>query len=152
MKSLRLINVPLVAFAMLATLSGCGDTTSPTAVETSLDTTPPPAPAGMSISYDAAGPKLLTWDPSAAADVIGYQVYVYSPSPERDNAYVLASDPDGSDTSFQVPHVDGNADVVYRVRAVDASGNASAFSAPVTVGYQAAGGGGGTKGTMYDPN
>lgn len=151
-KSLRLINLPIVAFAMMATLTGCGDTTSPTALSSDIDTTPPPAPAGMNVSYDAGGPTRLDWDASAAPDVIGYQVYVYSPSPERDNAYVLANDADGSDTSFQIPAVEGNSQVVYRIRAVDAAGNHSAFSSSVTVQYQGASGGGGIEPTLVDPS
>jgi hypothetical protein len=151
-KSLRLINLPLVAFAMMATLTGCGDTTSPTALSSNVDTTPPPAPAGMSVSYDAAGTARLDWDASAAPDVIGYQVYVYSPSPDRDNAYVLANDPDGSDTSFQIPSVEGNSQVVYRVRAVDAAGNHSAFSSSVIVQFQAGSGGGGMSPFPVDPS
>lgn len=152
MKSFRLISLPLAAFAMMAMLTGCGNIANPTGLGSSLDTTPPPAPASVFASYDATGPANLLWEASAAPDVIGYQVYVYSPSPDRDNAYVLADDPDNSDTSFLIPSVSGDAEVHYRVRAVDASGNTSAFSAAATVHFQAPSGGGGIDTIIIDPN
>ena len=152
MKFLRLISLPLSAFAVMATLTGCGDTANPTGLTSDIDTTPPPAPASVFTSYEASGLVKLVWDASVAPDVIGYQVYVYSPSPERDNAYVLAEDPDGSDTSFKVPSISGDGQAVYRVRAVDASGNHSAFSAAVTVQFQAASGGGGMTPIIVDPS
>lgn len=142
MKSYTLISLPLVAFATMAMLSGCGDTANPLAAGSALDTTPPPAPASVTVSHDEMGRPLLTWDASAAPDVVGYQVYVYSPSPERDNAYVLADDPDNSDNTYRLPSVASTTEGVYRVRAVDAAGNMSAFSSPATILISAAGGGG----------
>lgn len=148
---LRLISLPLAGFAAMAALTGCGDTANPTGLSSDVDTTPPPAPSSVYASYEGNGARLI-WDASAAADVIGYQVYVYSPSPERDNAYVLADDADGSDTRFDVPGLEGDAQAVYRVRAVDASGNTSPFSASVTVQFQGASGGGGIKPIVVDPS
>ena len=142
MKSLRLISLPLAAFAVMAMLTGCGDTVNPTALGPGLDTTPPPAPASVTLSGDEMGRPVLTWEASAAPDVVGYQVYVYSPSPERDNAYVLADDPDTSDNTFLLPSVASDTEAVYRVRAVDAAGNKSAFSAAATIVISAPGGGG----------
>lgn len=152
MKILRLISLPLATLATTAMLTGCGSTASPTAPGGALDTTPPPAPASVMTSWHASGTARIIWDPSAAPDVAGYQVYVYSPSPDRDNAYILADDPNSIDTSFSVPTVHGDAQSVYRVRAVDVSGNHSAFSASVVVQFQAASGGGGMEPTLVDPN
>ena len=143
MKSLHLISLPLTAVTAMVMLIGCGDTANLTAPVSSLDTTPPPAPVSLSASYDTYVRQALTWDPSAAPDVVGYQVYVYSPSPDRDNAYVLADDPDPSDNFFVFPIVAVDTEATYRVRAVDAAGNRSAFSAAATVMIAATGGGGG---------
>jgi hypothetical protein len=142
-KSLRLIGLPLAAFATMAMLAGCGNTASPTALGSGLDTTPPPAPASLTLSQDGMGHPLLTWDASAAPDVVGYRVYLYSPSPERDNSYVIADDPDAADSQFLLPIEGGAIQAIYRVRAVDAAGNTSAFSAPATISIHSGGGGGG---------
>ena len=150
MKGSTLISLSLAAFATMAMLSGCGNSANPLALDPALDTTPPPAPTSMIVSHDAAGREVLTWDASAAPDVVGYQVYLYSPSTERDNAYVLADDPNPSDNSFPLPTVDSTTEVVYRVRAVDAAGNASAFSAPAMITINGAGGGGGGDHTAID--
>jgi len=151
MKSPRLFSLPLAAFAMMAMLAGCGDTVSPTGLESGFDTTPPPAPATLTLSQDGMGRPILTWEASAAPDVVGYLVYLYSPSPERDNAYVLADDPDASDNSFVLPRVTVDTEAVYRVRAVDAVGNKSAFSAAATIVLSAPGGGGGGGGPIDPP-
>jgi hypothetical protein len=133
------MSLPLGALAMMAMLAGCGDTASPTALRSRLDTTPPPAPANLILSQDGMGRPLLTLEASAAPDVIDYQVYVYSP--ERDNAYVIVDDPDTGDCAFLLPTVGGTTHAVYRVRAVDAAGNTSAFSAAATIVMGAPGGG-----------
>jgi hypothetical protein len=140
---LRLISLPLAGLAVMAMLSGCGDTATPTGVEPTLDTTPPPAPANLTTSSDANGRAALTWDPSPAADVASYAVYLYSPDPARDNAYILVEDPDPTDNLYQLPLVSENTTAIYRVRAVDTSGNRSAYSsaAEVPLGAQTGGGG-----------
>ena len=132
MKSLRMFGLPLAALAATLVLAGCGDSQAPTAAGPSFDTTPPPAPAHLTLSHDATARPALTWQPSAAADVIGYKVYVYSPSPERDNAYMLIGDSMVTESMFSFAD-SVNAAGIYRVRAVDAAGNVSAFSAAFTV-------------------
>ncbi len=144
MKVCTLISLPLAAFATMAMLSGCGDTANPLAAGPDFDTTPPPAPASVAVAHDVAGHPHLTWEASAAPDVVGYLVYVYSPSPERDNAYVLVADPDNTDNTFQLSGDACTTQGVYRVRAVDAAGNTSAFSAPAT-NFPTGGGGGGDR-------
>jgi hypothetical protein len=136
------MTVPLAGLAMMAMLSGCGDTATPTGIDTGLDTTPPPAPTNLVQSYDG-GRATLAWDASAAADVVGYAVYVYSPDPSRDNAYVLADDPNPTDNRFELPLVSENCTVIYRVKAIDGAGNRSAYSASaeIPLGAQSDGGG-----------
>jgi hypothetical protein len=150
-KALRLISLPLASFATMAMLSGCAKAVRPTEPGSVIDTTPPPAPANLARSDDALAGPILTWEASTAPDVVSYLVYVYSPSPERDNAYVITDDPDPSDTSFQLPSVTTDTEAVYRVRAVDAAGNRSAFSAAATILISSAGGGGGGGGPIDIP-
>src|SRR5262245_22841374 len=125
-KLFRSITLPIAGFAAMALLSGCGDSTSLTGPE--LDTTPPPAPTDLTFSRDAAGQAVLTWTDSSAPDVAGYQVYVYSALPGGGNGFVPASDPNGTDNSYTLPSSVELDSPIYRVRAVDTSGNQSAFS------------------------
>lgn len=127
MKFNRLISLPLVGFAVIAALSGCGgNSVNPVAVEPQFDTTPPPAPVNLALSADASGNPMLVWDASAAPDVASYEVQVYS---AYDGGFVRASDPTAGDTSFPLQ----DAQASYRVRAVDTSGNWSGFSATANV-------------------
>jgi hypothetical protein len=142
-RSLRFITVPLAGLATMAMLSGCGDTATPTGIDTGLDTTPPPAPTNLVQAYDGAGRPVLAWDASPAADVVSYAVYVYSPDPSRDNAYVLVDDSNPADSRFELPRVSENTTVIYRVKAVDGAGNRSAYSAATEIPLGAQGDGGG---------
>ena len=147
MKFPRLILISIAALATVAALGGCGNETSPTGVAPSLDTTPPPVPTGLSVWTDAVtGRDFVQWDASAAPDIAGYQVYEYSPSPTRDNAYVLAGDLAASQTSYTMPIVGEDTQMFVRVRAVDGSGNRSALSNSFSVTVHAVDGstGGGT--------
>jgi hypothetical protein len=119
--------------AALAFVSGCG-ATSPTSPEMALDSSPPPAPANLIV---ASGSTDLSWDPSAAADVAGYQVYEYSPDPSRDNAYVLLGEVDSGTTTHPLPVTVVDRQGFFRVRAVDTSGNRSALSNMVEVTLRA---------------
>ena len=120
-----------VSIALLSVLAGCGQATDSVSPQASYDTTPPPAPANLTIDPEAA--NTLHWDASSAPDVEQYQVYVYSPDPARDNAYVLEGEIDANATTYVFDSAtDARTDVV-RLRAVDHSGNQSAFSAALSV-------------------
>ena len=123
------IRLSLSAAAFVLLLAGCGAATDAVSPQSSLDTTPPPAPANLVVETDEV--NTLRWDASAAPDVNGYQVYVYSPDPSRDNAYVLAGEIDGETTSFVFGSNEAARTEVVRVRAVDNAGNRSAFSSPI---------------------
>jgi len=125
----RSIMLPIAGLAVIAALSGCGSN-NPLAVDPGnqqFDTTPPPAPANLQLSTDVTGNPVLVWDASAAPDVSAYQVEVYS---AHDGGFVPVSDPNSTDTSFPIQT---SGTEIYRVRAVDTSGNWSAFSANATV-------------------
>jgi hypothetical protein len=133
----RTIMLPIAGLAVLAALSGCGANNNPLGLN-QVDTTPPPAPTNLEVRY-VSGQPTLVWDASAAPDVVGYQVEVFSAGGAD---YVQASDPNGQDTSYQLPVA--SVQDTYRVRAVDASGNWSAFSSTVTP----SGDGGGPEGSL----
>lgn len=142
MKVSRLISLPLAGIAALAMLSGCGNSAAPTGLDSGLDTTPPPAPLHVTRSHDAQGRPTLAWDASAAPDVVGYDVYIYSPSPDRDSAWLLVTDSDSADNSYLLPTATSTETVTYRVRAIDGAGNKSAYSASSTFEVGPASGGG----------
>jgi len=125
----RWIQLPLVSALAVALLAGCGSSTNPTGLGANLDTTPPPAPANLHFIVDGQGRTALSWDPSTAADLSHYQVYVYDPTPGAANSYVPVSESDLTDTTYTMPYVSSDVTVTYRVRAIDFSGNQSAMSA-----------------------
>ena len=142
MKFFRSILLPIAGLATMAMLFGCGRSANPAAPEPVLDTTPPPAPSNLSLSSDASGHPVLTWTESAAPDLAGYQVYVYSAVPGGGNDFVLAADTDNTDNLFLLPSLIVSEAATYAVRAVDTSGNLSAFSASADIVIPAPGGGG----------
>lgn len=125
---MKLVRAPLLLVGAAVILSGCGASVEPTSPTPILDTTPPPAPEGLALDFDASGERYLEWSPSAAADLAGYQVYLYSPDPGRDNSYVLVRDVAGATTRLPLPPVARAATYIYRIRAVDQAGNRSGFS------------------------
>lgn len=128
MKFSRSIVLPLAGLAVIAALSGCGSNNNVVGPDP-LDTTPPPAPTNLQVVFDGSGQPTLTWDASAAPDVTGYEVESLSAG---GNDYVQADDPNVADTAYLLPGGVISVQVTYRVRAVDASGNWSAFSTAVT--------------------
>ena len=135
----------LAALALLACvgLYGCGNSSDVTNAAGSLDSTPPPAPEGVSLNTVPEFNE-LTWAPSAAADVASYQVYQYQPDPSRDNAYVMVGQT--TTPSLNLGRTSEATDTYYRVRAVDVAGNRSAFSDEANIHLPALGTGGGGPG------
>jgi hypothetical protein len=118
-----------MAAAVLALASyGCGAANNPTAPAASLDSSPPQAPVGLVQSSD-----VLQWTPNSEADLNGYQIYLYSPDPTRDNAYVLTATVPAGQTSWTLPPVDETTTSWVKLCALDQSGNRSAESSALQV-------------------
>jgi hypothetical protein len=113
--------------ALAATLTGCSTNDNPTGPSSSLDSTPPPSPTGL--TQDVSNGGTLEWDASPAGDVAGYQVFVYQPNPDRDNAYIQVAETAAGVTTWSLPAVSQQQTQYYRVRALDLSGNRSSMSA-----------------------
>jgi hypothetical protein len=125
--------VSLVAALVLSgVVSGCGSDAAPTAATPTFDSAPPAAPDEVMWSSDA-GITTVSWNPSAAPDVAGYQVFLYAPSPERESAWLLIAELPSTVTDYALSPVSGHATQYYRVRAVDGSGDHSAMSNRVEV-------------------
>ncbi len=127
----------LCAIAAVALLAGCGKSSDPTSAlpddsgTPTLDNTPPPVPTGVNVAADLSGRAQLMWDASSAADVAGYQIYVYDPSPERESSYTLLYDTDGVTTTYNLDPTQASTSRYFRLRATDTHGNASALSDPI---------------------
>jgi len=127
-KSLRHIVPMLATLALALILSGCGNDSTPTGVNP-IDDTPPAAPAQVGVSSDpVTGNYILEWTASTSPGVTGYQVFLYSPSPDRDNAYQLVFESDENGLLYPLPRVSMETEQIYRVRAVSTSGTRSNWS------------------------
>jgi hypothetical protein len=108
------------AIAMVAMLSGCGNSTRSTSPTSIGDTTPPPAVTGMTVLSNGRSKDItLIWDASAAPDVASYEVYFASES-----QYDLI----GSTSSTRMDVPAASSGWTYAVRAKDVSGNASPYT------------------------
>ncbi len=148
MKVSRYLVAGAAVLAMVATLAGCGSTTRSVAPSPPLDTTPPSIPDGLTQVFDPyTSIVTLSWSPSPSPDVAHFDVYLYSPDPSRDEAYVKVGQTSASDPSWSLPTSSTETTYHLRVRAVDGAGNASAFSpvySATVPAFQPPGAGGGT--------
>jgi penicillin-binding protein 1B len=114
------------ALIALVALSGCAADSTVSGMNSTIDTAPPSAPTNIREELNGAI-SVLAWDASTDADVVGYDVYQYSPDPARESAYIRLNASPIQSVEYSVTE---NADVNawYRVKAVDLSGNRSASS------------------------
>ena len=111
-------------------LAGCGsDKTHPPIVQPDPpDGAAPLAPIGLGVTSQTDTKFELTWTASTEPDLAGYHLYLYDPSPERENSYVSMT----GTNLIQTPQmtIAGRDSFTYyfRVSALDASGNESAMS------------------------
>jgi hypothetical protein len=102
-KSLRYVVLALIALSVVAGLTGCSKDSNPVAptAVTPVDEAPPAAPTNLVADLDAqTGLQTIQWTASVSANVSGYRIYVYSPAPDRDNAYLMVSQTTG--TSYAI--------------------------------------------------
>ncbi len=123
----------IAASALLIALAGCSGSPSPVSPNASIDSAPPSSPTGLAVTLDNGGARALSWTPNAEADLGSYQVYQYSPSPSRDNAYVLVATVGASTTQWKLPQVDTDVTTYFKLCAVDQTGNRSAQSTALAV-------------------
>ncbi len=131
--------------ATLAFLAGCSSNSNgPTAADIPTDNSAPSAPVVLGSHPNTVdGTDVLSWQPSASANVTGYEVYMYSPDPARDNSYELLGVTRGPISQYELPASDAGTVQYFRVKAVSASGVRSAASATSSITRSAFVGGGG---------
>jgi len=130
---------PTTLLAVLAvTLAvGCSDETT-TAVnrpDDTTDTQPPLSPAFDEWSAKDGGPLELAWSENVEADFAGYNIYRYSPDPERLQSYVKITMMPLTVNEYTVVDAQAGVYEYYRVSSVDTNGNESAMSSPVMTSF-----------------
>ncbi len=105
---------------------------NPVAWTWTLDTTPPGAPAGLTVSRSGAGAH-LAWAANSDPDLAGYEVFRGGSST---GTFALACDSLLPAPSFDDPSLANGGAAWYRVVALDLSGNASAPSAAVAISLE----------------
>jgi hypothetical protein len=130
----RIHRIAVLSLALAALLSGCGNSTNATNVTTpELDGTAPSAPSALSLATDPSSfNSSLHWSLSSSSDVSRYEIYMFSPDPSRDNAYVLLGETNATTSNFGLDPVGQTTSNFYRVRAVDGNGNRSGFSSTLS--------------------
>jgi hypothetical protein len=137
-KSPRHILSLLAVLTLAALLSGCSKNSTPTGLDTvtpapTLDQSPPALPSHIAGEWDGeAGRTALEWTPSSSANVASYQVYQYSPAPDRESAYVLVAQTNATTTSY-LPPLTPHGTCYYRLRVTSTAGVQSGWSTPLPI-------------------
>jgi hypothetical protein len=132
------IRLSLLTLAMIlaVTLCGCGSDSSNSPFNpNTTDQAPPLPPGGARIDWQMQGKFALAWNRNTEPDLAGYRVYLYSPDPERSNAYTCMSGAALLTKSTFTIAWTGQTSYIFRVTAVDASGNESPMSEQLTYQY-----------------
>jgi len=106
-----------------------------------FDDSAPAMPTGLALVKATDQGLRLEWTPNAEVDLAGYRLYIYDPSPYRENAYVCVSGAEllGPQDTWYVY----NGDVTqgphfFKLTAVDQTGNESARCGPFAFSYSPA--------------
>ena len=138
MKSLRHVVPLLVVLTLAAMLSGCSKNTTPTGLAP-LDQTPPAAPSQIAaVTGVSTTSAEIQWTPSSSANAASYQVYQYSPDPERESAYVLVGETVAATTHYDLPWTPQTT-AYYRLRTTSATGVMSEWSSTVKISLAGSG-------------
>jgi hypothetical protein len=130
MRKRTILKLVAVGFALslLPMVNGCSEegTTSPEPII--QDTAPPAPPMGLDVDRRHKGVK-LTWSPNLEADLAGYNIWVYNPSPGAIQAYQKLNDELITDAQYACSKLPaGDPNYYFRLTAVDVYGNESPMS------------------------
>lgn len=127
----RIASLLLLSAALL--LSSCSsDEPSAPLNENPPDEAPPLTPSGFDLGQQGAQKFTLTWNQNSEPDLAGYRVYLYRPDPERTESYVCLTGASPLSRTSTVCSGEPGTTYYFRISAVDASGNESAWSSPFT--------------------
>lgn len=113
-------------------LAGCGSDKTTSPIIDTPDTVPPAAPTfhGARSDYQIAE---LIWQKNTEADLAGYNVYEYNPSPDWEKSYQRLNSQLITSTAYRVDELTPGMTYYFRMTAVDRSGNESAYSGALPV-------------------
>jgi len=131
----------LLALTLAVMLGGCSKNTTPTGLDPALDQAPPAIPAQIVVEANGStSSAALDWTPSSSANAASYQIYQYSPAPDRVGAYVLVGETEAATTYYTLPPTSLGT-FYYRLRTTSTTGVQSEWSASVQVTVEALVGG-----------
>ena len=138
MRKRAIVQLAAVAFllSLAPLINGCSEQATTPAQISPQDTSPPAPPVGLDFLSRSSG-LVLNWSPNVEPDLVGYNVYLYSPSPERPESYVKFNGDPLSATEFRHGKLRPNQQMIFRLTAVDLSGNESGFSSMIVASTEA---------------
>jgi len=98
----------------------------------------PDPPVGLSVALANAYGAKVVWEASTEPDLAGYRVYLYDPSPYRDDAFVCLTGNDVLPNNWYRFVPPGPGPHYLKVTAVDEAGNESYREGPIEVTLPAA--------------
>ncbi|HVP37975.1 MAG TPA: hypothetical protein VMS93_02210 [Candidatus Saccharimonadales bacterium] len=117
-RKLVLMGILVTACVGLAVV-GCGDNNS--IVRPPVDEQPLPAPQGFTAAMNTTTAELtFSWLPSSNSTVRGYEVFMYAPSPSREDAYVKLTPSPVNGTSITRYNLQDGGDFI--LKAVSSTG------------------------------
>ena len=116
----------LVTACCGAAFIGCGNNSTVTQPPV-VNEQPIPTPDGISATGDNTGSVTLHWNASSSSQVVGYNVYSYSPSPNSENAYRKINPSVVATNQFTSDDLAFGGD--FRVKAVNSFGHEGSPSA-----------------------
>lgn len=147
MKYTRTVLAALALSATMISLAGCGSSSvTKNTLGPTLDTTPPSAPTNIHGDFNLTDNRdYASWDPSASSDVASYQIWQYSTDPASGGVGVLVGTVGSAVSTIMLPEAKSTGTSFIRIRAIDTSSNASAYSptAPIDMHGSVDGSGGG---------
>jgi len=130
----------LVGLALTGCSSDDGAALVPgtSAQESSFGSSAPAVPSGLSIEKANERGFALVWAANLEPDLAGYRVYVYNPSPFREESYLCPHSPSlipAGTTRYAYTEDLSWGTHYFKVAAVDFDGNESALAGPLEFNY-----------------
>lgn len=127
----------VLALSLIAIVAGCSDQhdAAVNPPDQSQDTQPPLTPVMEQWAAKDGGPLTLNWSDNGEADLAGYNLYRYRPTPESLQSYTKINVGLIGENSYMVPDATPGVYEYYRVSSVDGAGNESALSGPVETSF-----------------
>lgn len=119
------------ALSLVPLINGCSEDTTTAPQSEIQDTTPPTPPVGLEVARRDKGVK-VSWSPNLESDLVGYNLWIYVPSPNLIQAYQKLNTELITTSEYSTSKLPkGDPSYYFRLTAVDQFNNESAFSTTV---------------------